>query len=161
LVERSPEKAGVGGSSPSLATMFSTTYKHLNGSGCPNVSQFRFHPSRQSTRDPNFSTARSPARLLILMKTEFLGVAPLLQVYDMPTAVHFYHDLLGFELVNQSRDGEEFDWSLLSRGGAEIMLNTMYESGRRPSQPDANRAAAHNDTVALPKRVRGSVPLPW
>jgi hypothetical protein len=28
LVERSPEKAGVGGSIPSLATMFSITYKH-------------------------------------------------------------------------------------------------------------------------------------
>jgi hypothetical protein len=28
LVERSPEKAGVGGSIPSLATTFSTAYKH-------------------------------------------------------------------------------------------------------------------------------------
>jgi hypothetical protein len=28
LVERSPEKAGVGGSIPSLATSFSVTYKH-------------------------------------------------------------------------------------------------------------------------------------
>ena len=27
-VERSPEKAGVGGSIPSLATMFSRTYRH-------------------------------------------------------------------------------------------------------------------------------------
>ena len=80
------------------------------------------------------------------MNTEFFGVAPLLQVYDMPTAVRFYRDLLGFELVNQSRDGEEFDWCLLSRGGAEIMLNTMYESEHRPSQPDANRTAAHTDT---------------
>jgi glyoxylase I family protein len=80
------------------------------------------------------------------VKTEFFGVAPLLQVYDMPTAVRFYRDLLGFELVNRSRDGEEFDWCLLSRSGAEIMLNTMYESEYRPSQPDENRAAAHSDT---------------
>ena len=28
LADCSPEKAGVGGSIPSLATMFSTTYKH-------------------------------------------------------------------------------------------------------------------------------------
>lgn len=33
------------------------------------------------------------------MKTQYFGVAPLLQVYDMPTAVSFYRDLLGFELV--------------------------------------------------------------
>ena len=31
MVERSPEKAGVGGSSPSLATIFSTTYKMAAG----------------------------------------------------------------------------------------------------------------------------------
>ena len=47
------------------------------------------------------------------MKAEFFGVAPLLQVYDMAIAVRFYCDLLGFELVNQSREGEEFDWCLL------------------------------------------------
>jgi catechol 2,3-dioxygenase-like lactoylglutathione lyase family enzyme len=81
------------------------------------------------------------------MKAEFFGVAPLLQVYDMPAAVRFYRDLLGFEVLNQSRDGEEFDWCLLSRSGAEVMLNTMYESDRRPSQPDAKRSAAHADTA--------------
>lgn len=80
------------------------------------------------------------------MKTEFFGVAPLLQVYDMQMAVRFYRDLLGFELVSRSSDGEEFDWCLLSRSGAEVMLNTMYESEHRPSRPDAKRTAAHADT---------------
>lgn len=80
------------------------------------------------------------------MKTDVFGVAPLLQVYDMPTAVGFYRDVLGFELVNQSRGGDEFDWCLLSRGGAEIMLNTMYERDHRPAQPDPKRTAAHYDT---------------
>jgi catechol 2,3-dioxygenase-like lactoylglutathione lyase family enzyme len=80
------------------------------------------------------------------MKTEFFGVAPLLQVYDMPTAVRFYRDVLGFRLLNQSQEGEEFDWCSLSRGGAEIMLNTIYEREHRPAQPDARRAAAHHDT---------------
>jgi hypothetical protein len=53
--EYSPEKAGVGGSIPSLATMFSITYDHLSSTGCPIVSQFRF----QFTRFPSFSTALS------------------------------------------------------------------------------------------------------
>jgi glyoxylase I family protein len=57
----------------------------------------------------------------------------------MPTAVRFYRDVLGFELVNQSRDGDDFDWCLLSRSGAEIMLNTMYEREHRPPQPDPKR----------------------
>ncbi len=79
------------------------------------------------------------------MKADFFGVAPLLQVYDMQTAVRFYRDVLGFELDSQSQEGDEFDWCLLSRGGAEVMLNTMYERDRRPPEPDSRRAAAHND----------------
>jgi len=39
--EYSPEKAGVGGSIPSLATLFSITYKHLINPGCPILSHFR------------------------------------------------------------------------------------------------------------------------
>jgi hypothetical protein len=37
--EYSPEKAGVGGSTPSLATMFSTTYEHRKPQLCPTLSQ--------------------------------------------------------------------------------------------------------------------------
>jgi hypothetical protein len=40
LVERSPEKAGVGGSIPSLATIFSITYGHPQVRFCSN-SKFR------------------------------------------------------------------------------------------------------------------------
>lgn len=49
--------------------------------------------------------------------------------------------------MHQSLEGGEFDWCLLSRAGTEVMLNTMYESERRPSEPDAERAAAHSDTM--------------
>ena len=80
------------------------------------------------------------------MKPDFFGVAPLLQVFDMPAAVRFYRDVLGFQLVNQSSEGEDFDWCSLSRNGAEIMLNTMYEREHRPPQPEAKRTAAHHDT---------------
>jgi len=81
------------------------------------------------------------------MKAEFLGGARIFQDYEMPAAVRFYRDLLGFDLVNQSCEGEEFDWCLLSRSGAEIMLNTMYEAEHRPPQTDAKRVAAHADTA--------------
>jgi hypothetical protein len=39
LVVRSPEKAGVGGSTPSLATMFSITYFCSQPSFCSNLFQ--------------------------------------------------------------------------------------------------------------------------
>ncbi|HLH03789.1 MAG TPA: VOC family protein [Bryobacteraceae bacterium] len=80
------------------------------------------------------------------MKTEFFGVAPLLQVFDMPIALRFYRDVLGFAVLHQSQEGDDADWCHLSRGGTEIMLNTMYERENRPSQPDIARSAAHSDT---------------
>jgi glyoxylase I family protein len=78
------------------------------------------------------------------------GVAPLLGVYDMPTSVRFYRDLLGFTVVSTSPPlgGEDrFHWCLLRLGEAEVMLNTAYEfDHERPAAPDRPRAQAHSDT---------------
>ncbi len=81
------------------------------------------------------------------MSIDVRGVCVLLQVFDMPTSVRFYRDVLGFEVVQTSpREGDQFDWGLLRLGEAEVMLNTAYEQEFRPSQPDAVRVAAHRDT---------------
>lgn len=81
------------------------------------------------------------------MALDVRGVAPLLQVFDMPTSVRFYRDLLGFELVSTSEPGEQFDWALLRLNGVELMLNTAYESDMRPAAPDPARVAGHADTA--------------
>jgi catechol 2,3-dioxygenase-like lactoylglutathione lyase family enzyme len=74
-------------------------------------------------------------------------MAPLLQVFDMPTSLAFYRDVLGFEVVTTSTPREEhFDWALLRLSGVELMLNTAYEEDARPSAPDRARVAAHDDT---------------
>jgi glyoxylase I family protein len=83
------------------------------------------------------------------MALDVRGVAPLLQVYDMPTSVRFYRDVLGFEIVTTSPVlGEDrFHWALLRLSGAELMLNTAYEfDDERPPVPDPARTAAHDDT---------------
>jgi len=76
------------------------------------------------------------------------GLAPLIQVFDMPRSVAFYRDVLGFEVVATSprRGHDDFDWGLLRLEGVELMLNTAYEEADRPPQPDASRVAAHADT---------------
>ncbi|HYL91563.1 MAG TPA: VOC family protein, partial [Alphaproteobacteria bacterium] len=75
------------------------------------------------------------------------GLAPLLQVFDMPTSIAFYRDVLGFEVVATSQPGKErFGWALLRLNGLELMLNTAYEDDERPPAPDPARVAAHNDT---------------
>jgi glyoxylase I family protein len=75
------------------------------------------------------------------------GMAPLFQVFDMPTSIKFYRDALGFEVVATSKPrGEHFDWALLRLNGVELMLNTAYEEDARPAVPDPVRIAAHEDT---------------
>lgn len=83
------------------------------------------------------------------MPLELFGVAPLLQVYDMPAALRFYRDILGFEVVNHapaSAQNDLYGWVLLKFRGTEIMLNTAYDDDQRPPQPDPARIAAHGDT---------------
>ena len=83
------------------------------------------------------------------MPIDMHGACPLLQVFDMPTSVRFYRDVLGFEIVGNAplRAPDEFGWCLLRHGDfTEIMLNTAYDYGERPEHPDPVRVAAHGDT---------------
>ena len=81
------------------------------------------------------------------MNIEVREVRVLLQVFDMPTSVRFYRDVLGFEIVQTTkREGDQFDWGLLRLNNTEVMLNTAYEQDSRPAQPDPARIAAHRDT---------------
>ena len=73
------------------------------------------------------------------------GVSPLLQVFDMPTAIRFYRDVLGFQVWSRSEPGDDCNWAGLRLNGAEVMLNTAYEADQRPAVPDAKRIAAHED----------------
>ena len=74
------------------------------------------------------------------------GCAPLLQVFDMPRALGFYRDALGFVVAQQSAPGDDCDWCLLRLNQTALMLNTAYEKPDRPLAPDPARTAAHQDT---------------
>jgi len=83
------------------------------------------------------------------MALDVRGLTPLLQVYDMPTSVRFYREVLGFQVVSTSPEfgPDRFHWAMLRLGDAELMLNTAYESDEeRPAVPEATRVAAHDDT---------------
>jgi len=84
------------------------------------------------------------------MALDVRGLAPLLQVYDMPTSVRFYRDQLGFtvKMTSPALGSEDrFHWCLLELGPAQLMLNTAYEfDEERPVPPDPTRTAAHDDT---------------
>jgi uncharacterized glyoxalase superfamily protein PhnB len=75
------------------------------------------------------------------------GLAPLLQIFDMPASIRFYRDVLGFEVVQTSEPGDHFDWALLRLNDAQLMLNTAYEAHARPPAPNPERIACHGDTT--------------
>jgi uncharacterized glyoxalase superfamily protein PhnB len=83
------------------------------------------------------------------MVIEIDGAVPLLNVYDVPTSIAFYRDVLGFEVVNHSQPfteaKDDYGWALLRLNGVELMLNNAYEDNIRPSKPDASRNAWHKD----------------
>ena len=81
------------------------------------------------------------------MPLNVAGAVTLLQVFDMPTALHFYRDLLGFRVVQQSQPTDTCGWVWLRLDDAELMLNTAYEDESRPPSPDPARQRAHGDTA--------------
>jgi len=81
------------------------------------------------------------------MQIEITGMAPLLQVFDMPESLKFYRDLLGFKVVQDSGQGDQSGWVLLKLEQTEIMLNTMFEDHERPDIPDTGRTSNHGDTA--------------
>jgi uncharacterized glyoxalase superfamily protein PhnB len=75
---------------------------------------------------------------------EVQDVCALLSVFDMPTAVRFYCDVLGFTVESRSptyavEDGvEQFHWCMLRTNDARLMLNCEYDEGERPLERPAH-----------------------
>jgi catechol 2,3-dioxygenase-like lactoylglutathione lyase family enzyme len=85
------------------------------------------------------------------MAIETTGMTPLLHVFDMPVALAFYCDRLGFSVVDHSPEvetpeGRFSHWAWLRLGPCDLMLNTAYDAGERPAERDAARQASHGDT---------------
>jgi catechol 2,3-dioxygenase-like lactoylglutathione lyase family enzyme len=80
------------------------------------------------------------------MSIEINGMTPLIQVFDIPRSLAFYRDILGFEIVSDSGNGDDSSWVWLRLDGVELMLNDQYEPGCEPSEPPAARTRWHKDT---------------
>ncbi|HLY40681.1 MAG TPA: VOC family protein [Terracidiphilus sp.] len=84
------------------------------------------------------------------MAIEVNGVAPLVQVFNMPRSIHFYRDVLGFTVTGRSRamssNPDDVNWAMLALSNATVMLNTAYDPKDVPAAPDAARWSGHGDT---------------
>ena len=64
----------------------------------------------------------------------------------MPRSLAFYRDVLGFEVVSDSGNGDKSSWVWIRLNDADLMLNDQYEPGHEPSEPPADRQKWHHDT---------------
>jgi catechol 2,3-dioxygenase-like lactoylglutathione lyase family enzyme len=66
------------------------------------------------------------------------GSAPLFEVFDMPTSFAFYRDVIGFGIVATNKeidtDPAQLDWAWLRLDDVDLMLNTAYDTGKRPPE---------------------------
>jgi catechol 2,3-dioxygenase-like lactoylglutathione lyase family enzyme len=76
---------------------------------------------------------------------EIRGLTPLIQVFNMPRALKFYRDILGFEIVSDSGNGDDSSWVWLRLNGSDLMLNDQYEPGHVPPAPPPERTRWHDD----------------
>ena len=80
------------------------------------------------------------------MAIQLAGLAPLLQVFDMPASISFYRNVLGFTIEQPGPEaGDDVDWALLNFNGIQLMLNTAYEKADRPPVPEPKRSADYRD----------------
>lgn len=80
------------------------------------------------------------------MPIEIEGITPLIQVFNMPCSLAFYRDILGFEMISDSGNGDDSSWVWLRFNGGDLMLNDQYEPGSVPPEPPAERIRWHKDT---------------
>lgn len=75
------------------------------------------------------------------------GFVTLIQVFDMPTSLAFYREVMGFTALSDVPEDGRCDWVWLKCGESELMLNTAYEADDRPDKPDPARVGAHSDVI--------------
>jgi glyoxylase I family protein len=77
---------------------------------------------------------------------EINGLTPLLQVFNMPRSLVLYRDIIGFEVIRDSGNGDDSSWVWLRLNDSDLMLNDQYEPGDVPSAPPNQRTKWHHDT---------------
>ena len=58
-------------------------------------------------------------------KTEIAGIAPFFIVKNVPTALKFYRDYLGFDIMFQGPSEDDIFFGIVQRGAAMIMLKDI------------------------------------
>lgn len=80
------------------------------------------------------------------MTIEIRSMTPLISVFDMPTSLKFYRDILGFNVTQDTGQGDNSGWVMLEKSGVNLMLNTAYDDDERPAAPNLAHRSIHQET---------------
>lgn len=58
-------------------------------------------------------------------KAEISGIAPFFIVRNVPVALSFYRDVLGFDIIYQGPNDDDIFFGIVQRGGAMIILKDI------------------------------------
>jgi catechol 2,3-dioxygenase-like lactoylglutathione lyase family enzyme len=86
-----------------------------------------------------------------MTKAEITGIAPFFIVKNVPVALSFYHDSLGFDIVYQGPSDDDIFFGICERGGAIIMFKAVCVVPVPNYPRDVNQGVARWDAyVAVP-----------
>lgn len=86
-----------------------------------------------------------------MTKPEISGIAPLFIVNNVPTALEFYRDRLGFDVTYQGPEPDDIFFGMVERGGAMIMFKAVGVAPVPNYTRDVNQGVARWDAyVAVP-----------
>jgi len=60
-----------------------------------------------------------------MTQAEIAGISPLFIVSDVPAALAFYRDRLGFEITFQGPEPDDIFFGIVRRGGAQILVKDV------------------------------------
>jgi catechol 2,3-dioxygenase-like lactoylglutathione lyase family enzyme len=84
-------------------------------------------------------------------KPEIAGIAPLLIVRDVPAALVFYRDLLGFDVTYSGPVPDDVFFGIVQRGGAMLMFKAVGVEPVPNCTRDVNQGLARWDAyVSVP-----------
>jgi len=80
-----------------------------------------------------------------MTRPDISGIAPLFIVRDVPAALSFYHDRLGFDITFQGPDPDDIFFGIVQRGAAMIMLKDVGVDPLPNRQRDVRKGWARWD----------------
>src|SRR5918999_4563912 len=71
------------------------------------------------------SSSRTSAADTHMTKRDISGIAPFFIVKNVPAALSFYRDRLGFDITFQGPEPDDIFFGIVQRGGAMIMMKAI------------------------------------